>query len=101
LVFRPDLRWRWNHGFTRITLDDGAFGRAVHQTDGALWIDAAPVDFQKMLRRRRNDNGVDIDFAAHDIAHAAFGAFFVIDFQSRHIVIVFQSFKTSKPVKIV
>jgi hypothetical protein len=38
-----------------------------------------------MLRRRGDDNGVDIDLAAHDIAHAAFGAFFVIDFQSRHI----------------
>jgi hypothetical protein len=79
-VFRPDFRRRWNHGFSRIGFDDGAFGRAIHQTDRALWIDAALVDFQKMLRRRGDDNGIDIDLAAHDITHAAFGAFLVIDF---------------------
>jgi hypothetical protein len=33
-----------------------------------------------MLGRSGNDNGVDVDLPAHDITHAAFGAFFVVDF---------------------
>jgi len=37
-----------------------------------------------MLRGRRHDNRVDINFAADDVAHATLGAFIVGDFQAGH-----------------
>ena len=79
LIFRPDFRGRRHHGAAGGGLDDGAFGRAIHQTDCAAGIGAAFVDLEKMLRSRRDDLGVDLDLAADDVAHAAFGAFPMVD----------------------
>ena len=78
-VFRPHFRWRRYHGAAGGGLDDGAFRRAVHQAHGTAGIGAALVDLQKMLRCRCDNDCVDFNFAAGDIAHAAFGTFTMID----------------------
>jgi hypothetical protein len=79
-VLGPNFRWWGNHRSAGVGFDDGTFSRTVHQTDGAFGINAPLVDLQKMLRRRRDYHGVDVDFAANHITHAALGAFIVGDF---------------------
>ena len=79
-VIRPDFRRRRNQRSPRIGLHDGAFRRAIHQADRALRINAAPVDFQPVLGSGRDHDGVEIDLAANDVTHTAFGAFDVVDF---------------------
>jgi len=53
-----------------------------------------------MLRCWRDDYRIDVDLTAHDIAHAAFRAFVVGDFQAGHNLFVqgskVQSFKVSQ-----
>jgi len=88
LRFGPDLRRRRNQGPAGLNLDNRPFRRTVHQTHRTFRISTAIVNFQQMLRRRRDHHRIDVDFATDDVAHAAFGALVVGDFQAGHKLVV-------------
>src|SRR5579883_1556505 len=80
-----DVLWRRHHRSSGLRLDHRPGRGAVREARGAAGKQAARgIDLETMERLGGDIDGVQVKLAARHVAHPAFSAEFVIDFERRH-----------------
>src|SRR5215471_19582758 len=94
----PGFRWRRHHRAAALDLNDRACRRTIHQTRGAAGVSAFfDVDLDAVLRFQSDVDRVDVDLTADDVAHPAFGAALVVDFEAGHAGLLNRSLAAAGP----